>query len=208
MSSANRQHAGGGHGSGRRLGAGQGVRRYITAARPMRLSRSKLDDKAQGDGGSSSRPWGSPSRPMSATRSAVKFTEPRNGNYKKLDRARPDASSRISWGTQQAPALSDALALTATRRCPKSGMSLMSTSARPRRRSVRRRIAIDMQVCNCNGRHQGRDQCLRRGGQAPQRADGMDPTRRRHGAAAPARDRRRVVAWLCGGETEEDPRFH
>ena len=90
-------------------------------------------------------------------------------------------------------------------RCPRSGWSCCSTSARPTPRSGVAELADDAQVCNCNGVTKGAlVACVRGGDDVGVRGDGQDQGRAR--AAAPARQLvAQIVEWAAGGAVERGP---
>jgi len=133
----------------------------------------------------------------------VQFTEPKKGTYKKLIIRNGRLVGGILLGDiAKAPYLAQAYERNTP--VPDERLSLLFDLGAPSAKASVETMPLEMQVCNCNGVTKGKiAACVKGGKRSPKSV--MEATRAGMGCGACKELVGQVVAWACGGETEDDP---
>jgi nitrite reductase (NADH) large subunit len=136
----------------------------------------------------------------------VQFTEPKKGTYKKLI----VRDGRLVGGILMGDISKAAYLMQCFDRdapLPEERLSLLFDLGTPAQKITLDEMPADMQVCNCNGVTKAAiSACVASGKRSTQAV--MDATRAGKGCGSCKGLVGEVVAWLCGGEVEEDPTVH
>lgn len=136
----------------------------------------------------------------------VQFTEPKKGTYKKLI----VRDGRLVGGILMGDISKAAYLMQCFDRdapLPDERLSLLFDLGTPAQKITFDEMPIDMQVCNCNGVTKGAiGACVVSGRRSAPAV--MDATRAGKGCGSCKGLVGELVAWLCGGETEEAPSIH
>jgi nitrite reductase [NAD(P)H] large subunit len=136
----------------------------------------------------------------------VQFTEPRKGTYKKLI----VRDGRLVGGILVGDIGKAAYLMQCFDRdapLPEERLSLLFDIGTPTQKVTLDEMPGDMQVCNCNGVTKAAiGTCVASGKRSPQAV--MDATRAGKGCGSCKGLVGELVAWLCGGEIEDDPAVH
>jgi len=133
----------------------------------------------------------------------VQFTEPKKGTYKKLIIRNGRLVGSILLGDiKKAPYLTQAFEKNTP--VPDERLSMLFDIGAPSDATTIETMPAEMQVCNCNGVTKGKVvACVKAGRRTPKSV--MEATRAGMGCGACKALVNDVVAWACGGATEEDP---
>jgi nitrite reductase (NADH) large subunit len=136
----------------------------------------------------------------------IQFIEPKRGTYKKLivrDR-------RLVGGILMGDISKAAFLMQAFDRdspLPDERLSLLFDLGTPAQKVTLDEMPVDAQICNCNGVSKGAiSACVANGKRSAKAV--MDATRAGMGCGSCKGLVGDLVAWLCGGEVEEDPAVH
>jgi nitrite reductase (NADH) large subunit len=133
----------------------------------------------------------------------VQFTEPSKGTYKKLI----VRDGRLVGGILMGDISKAAYLMQCFDRdapLPDERLSLLFDLGTPAQKITLDEMTADTQVCNCNGVTKGAiGACVASGRRSTQSV--MDATRAGKGCGSCKGLVGELVAWLCGGEVEEDP---
>ena len=136
----------------------------------------------------------------------VQFTEPKRGTYKKLI----VRDGRLVGGILMGDISKAAYLMQCFDRdapLPDERLSLLFDLGTPSQKITLDEMPADMQVCNCNGVTKAAiGACVDSGKRSTQAV--MDATRAGKGCGSCKGLLGDLVAWLCGGEVEEDPSVH
>jgi nitrite reductase (NADH) large subunit len=136
----------------------------------------------------------------------IQFSEPKKGLYKKLI----VRGGRLVGGILLGDITKAAYLMQAFDRdtpLPEERLSLLFDLGTPPQRVTLDEMPVDAQVCNCNGVTKGAiGDCVGSGRRSPKAV--MDATRAGMGCGSCKSLVADLVAWYCGGETEEDPSVH
>ena len=136
----------------------------------------------------------------------VQFKEPKRGTYKKLI----VRNGRLVGGILMGDLSKAAFLMQAFERdapLPEERLGLLFDIGTPSAKVTFDEMPADMQVCNCNGITKASIAGAVEGGCRTPKAV-MDATRAGMGCGACKGQINELVAWLCGGEVEEDPSVH
>src|SRR5262245_7925917 len=132
----------------------------------------------------------------------VQFTEPKKGTYKKLI----VRDGRLVGGILMGDISKAAYLMQCFDRdapLPEERLSLLFDLGTPARKITLDEMPADMQVCNCNGVTKAAiGACVAAGKRSAQAV--MEATRAGKGCGSCKGTLGDLVAWLCGGEVEED----
>jgi nitrite reductase [NAD(P)H] large subunit len=133
----------------------------------------------------------------------VQFTEPKKGTYKKLIIRNGRLLGSILLGDISKSAyLMQAFGQNTP--LPEERLSLLFDIGAPQAKVTFEEMALDMQVCNCNGVSKGAlIECVKGGRRTAKGV--MEATRAGMGCGACKGLVGEVVDWACGGEAEVDP---
>ncbi len=136
----------------------------------------------------------------------IQFSEPRKGTYKKLIvRDGRLVGSILMGDISKAAYLMQAFDRDSP--LPEERLSLLFDLGTPSQKITLDEMPATTQVCNCNGVTKGAiSACVAAGKRSPQAV--MDATRAGKGCGSCKGLVGELVAWLCGGEVEEDPSIH
>jgi len=136
----------------------------------------------------------------------VQFSEPRKGTYKKLI----IRAGRLVGGILLGDISKSAYLMQAFDRntpLPEERLNLLFDLGTPSQAVTVDDMPMDAQVCNCNGVTKGAIfQCVKGGRRSAKSV--MEATRAGMGCGSCKPLVNDIVAWACGGETEEDPAAH
>ena len=136
----------------------------------------------------------------------VQFTEPKKGTYKKLI----IRDGRLVGGILVGD-ISKAAYLMQTfdrdTQLPEERLNLLFDIGAPSEKATFAELPMDAQVCNCNGVSKGGIMACVKSGKRNMKAV-MEATRAGMGCGACKGMVSEMVAWACGGETDEDPSIH
>ncbi len=136
----------------------------------------------------------------------VQFTEPKRGTYKKLI----VRDGRLVGGILMGDISKASFLMQAFERdapLPEERLSLLFDLGTPSNKVTYDEMPAEMQVCNCNGITKGKIAAAVEDGHRTPKAV-MDATRAGMGCGSCKGQIGDLVAWLCGGEVEEDPSVH
>ena len=146
------------------------------------------------------------SEPQEERDEVIQFIEPKSGTYKKLivrDR-------RLVGGILMGDISKAAFLMQAFDRdspLPDERLSLLFDLGTPSQKVTLDEMPADAQICNCNGVSKGAiSACVANGKRSAKAV--MDATRAGLGCGSCKGLVGGLVAWLCGGEVEEDPAVH
>ena len=136
----------------------------------------------------------------------IQFTEPKKGTYKKLIVRDGRLVGGILMGDlSKAAFLMQAFGMDSA--LPDERLSLLFDLGTPSAKVTFDEMPAEMQVCNCNGVSKGMiSSCVEAGKRTPKGV--MEATRAGMGCGACKSQINDLVAWLCGGEVEDDPSVH
>jgi nitrite reductase (NADH) large subunit len=136
----------------------------------------------------------------------IQFSEPKKGTYKKLI----VREGRLVGGILMGDISKAAYLMQAFDRdspLPEERLSLLFDLGTPSQKITFDEMPVDAQVCNCNGVTKGAiGACVAAGKRSPQAV--MDATRAGKGCGSCKGQVNELVAWLCGGDVQEDPSVH
>jgi nitrite reductase (NADH) large subunit len=136
----------------------------------------------------------------------IQFSEPRKGIYKKLI----VRDGRLVGGILMGDISKAAYLMQAFDRdspLPEERLSLLFDLGTPSKKITLDEMPAETQICNCNGVTKGAiGVCVASGKRAAQSV--MDATRAGKGCGSCKVLVGELVAWLCGGEIEDDPSIH
>jgi nitrite reductase (NADH) large subunit len=136
----------------------------------------------------------------------IQFSEARKGTYKKLIvRDGRLVGSILMGDISKAAYLMQAFDRDS--RLPEERLSLLFDLGTPSQKVTLDEMPADAQVCNCNGVTKGAIGACVAAGKRTTKAV-MDATRAGKGCGSCKGLVGELVAWLCGGEIEEDPSVH
>ena len=136
----------------------------------------------------------------------VQFTEPKKGTYKKLI----IRDGRLVGAILLGDISKSAYLMQAFDRgtpLPDERLTLLFDIGAPSKKVTIEELPLDAQVCNCNGVSKSAILACVKNGKRSARAV-MDATRAGMGCGSCKSMVTEVVAWACGGQTEEDPSVH
>jgi nitrite reductase (NADH) large subunit len=144
--------------------------------------------------------------PAEARDEIVQFTEPKKGTYKKLIMRDGRLVGGILLGDiGKAAYLMQCFDRDAP--LPDERLSLLFDLGTPAQKITLDEMPAEMQVCNCNGVTKAAiSACVTAGKRSAPAV--MDATRAGKGCGSCKGLVGELVAWLCGGEAEEDPSIH
>jgi nitrite reductase (NADH) large subunit len=144
--------------------------------------------------------------PQEARDEVIRFTETRNGTYKKLI----VRDGRLVGGILMGDISKAAYLMQAFDRdspLPEERLSLLFDLGTPSQKVTLDEMPADTQVCNCNGVTKGAiGACVEAGKRSTKSV--MDATRAGMGCGSCKALVGEVVDWFCGGAIEEDPSVH
>ena len=144
--------------------------------------------------------------PMEERDEVVQFTEPKRGTYKKLI----VRDGRLVGGILMGDISKAAFLMQAFDRdapLPEERLTLLFDLGTPSAKVTFDEMPADMQICNCNGVSKGAiAACVEGGSKTPKAV--MTATRAGMGCGSCKGQINDLVAWLCGGEVEDDPSVH
>ena len=136
----------------------------------------------------------------------VQFTEPKRGTYKKLI----VREGRLVGGILMGDISKAAFLMQAFDRdapLPEERLTLLFDLGTPSAKITFDEMPADTQICNCNGVSKGAiAACVENGQKTPKGI--MTATRAGMGCGSCKGQITDLVAWLCGGEVEDDPSIH
>jgi nitrite reductase (NADH) large subunit len=144
--------------------------------------------------------------PSEARDEVIMFSEPKKGTYKKLIvRDGRLVGSILMGDISKAAYLMQAFDRDSP--LPEERLSLLFDLGTPSQKVTLDEMAANMQVCNCNGVTKSAiGSCVAAGKRSAQAV--MDATRAGKGCGSCKQLVGELVAWMCGGEIEEDPAVH
>jgi len=136
----------------------------------------------------------------------IQFSEPKRGTYKKLI----VRDGRLVGGILMGDISKAAFLMQAFDRdspLPDERLSLLFDLGTPSQKVTLDEMPVDSQICNCNGVSKAAiAACVAGGARTPKSV--MEKTRAGMGCGSCKGLVTDLVAWLCGGEAEEDPSLH
>lgn len=136
----------------------------------------------------------------------VQFTEPRKGTYKKLVIRDGRLIGAILLGDISKSAYLTQ-AFDRETPLPEDRLALLFDIGTPSKQASVEELPLDAQICNCNGVSKGAiANCVKNGRRSAKAV--MEATRAGMGCGSCKSMVGELVAWACGGETEEDPSQH